>query len=96
MPQPLLTLGSKTEPVKLVFTIEEEKLASADEVRVAIGRERRQYGEGGMMGKGRFRPRQKEKGGGRRKCDENVERTENELKVLNQGPKRKRLFASNQ
>lgn len=36
MLQPLLMLGSKTEPVKLVFTIEDEKLASADEVRVAI------------------------------------------------------------
>lgn len=41
---PLLTFGSKTEPVKLVFTIENEKLVSADEVRVTIGREGRLYG----------------------------------------------------
>lgn len=45
MLQPLLMLGSETEPGKLVFTIEDGKLASADEVRVAIGREWRQYRE---------------------------------------------------
>lgn len=41
MQWPLLTFGSNTE---LVFTIENEKLVSADEVRVTIGREGRLYG----------------------------------------------------
>lgn len=40
----LVTFSSKTEPAKLVFTIGNEKLVSADEVRVTIGREWRLYG----------------------------------------------------
>lgn len=58
MQWPLLTFGSKTEPAKLVFTIENEKLVSADEVRVTIGSEgnnwkrREAIRRGGMMGRG--------------------------------------------
>lgn len=52
MQRPLLTFGSKTEPAELVFTIENEKLVRADEVRVTIGREGRLVWRGGMTGSG--------------------------------------------
>lgn len=58
-----LMFGSRTEPAESVFTIENEKLARADEVRVTIGREGRLARRGGEMGSGGFGWRQETEGG---------------------------------
>lgn len=51
--------------------------------------EKEGYTEGRHDGQGRFRRRQKTEGGEKGKCEENVARLENEVKLLNQGLQRK-------